>query len=497
VAFVLCPCERKADEMTGKVLKNRIFNNLDSPMVFFSLFSAWTLAIVFMGQAMNAHAVEMQIESTGFVTGLTLLATISGLIVTGFYIKTMEKARLAIEASIILSIVGTAVFFIKSPILWQISMIVLSFVAGTVIACWGIYFKGYKTSNEKLQAAANIIIYSNVGMIIINVISANISTYLGISVSLMMLLISFYFFLMDKKSANSQVQRGEDEKERHMPLLKKSLILLYLFIALITIDSGMMYNIVNPAFSHHVQLISFYWAVPYIGTIFLLKKLPERINRSYVLYMAVAMIGFAYILFYLLDKSALSYVIIDTFMLGAFGICDLFWWVILGEMLAFTNNPIKIFGIGLSANVLGVFFGYAMCSALNIMPEQISVSIALGIVLISLLVLPKLYDELSRLIKNQAFLIGLTKNRGSAREEVDSKEEVREREPDFMEVFGLTGREAEIARLLLGGRTYKMIGQELFISENTVKTHIKNIYTKMNVVNKTEFLEMMKITRKR
>lgn len=37
----------------------------------------------------------------------------------------------------------------------------------------------------------------------------------------------------------------------------------------------------------------------------------------------------------------------------------------------------------------------------------------------------------------------------------------------------LTEREREIVELLLRGRTYKMIAGELFLSENTVKTHIK------------------------
>ena len=44
-------------------------------------------------------------------------------------------------------------------------------------------------------------------------------------------------------------------------------------------------------------------------------------------------------------------------MLGACGIFDLFWWSILGEMLELDNNPSKLLGIGLSANVLGVLLG--------------------------------------------------------------------------------------------------------------------------------------------
>ncbi len=55
----------------------------------------------------------------------------------------------------------------------------------------------------------------------------------------------------------------------------------------------------------------------------------------------------------------------------------------------------------------------------------------------------------------------------------------------------LTQREREIAALLLKGRTYKMIAGELFLSENTVKTHIKNIYFKLNIKSKTELVNLM------
>ena len=65
----------------------------------------------------------------------------------------------------------------------------------------------------------------------------------------------------------------------------------------------------------------------------------------------------ALISFMLLGRTTSDYLIVDTLMLGACGIFDLFWWSILGEMLDYTNNPAQPFGIGLSANVFGVLFG--------------------------------------------------------------------------------------------------------------------------------------------
>ncbi len=44
-------------------------------------------------------------------------------------------------------------------------------------------------------------------------------------------------------------------------------------------------------------------------------------------------------------------------MLGACGIFDPFWWSILGEILDYTDNPVRVFGFGLAANILGVLAG--------------------------------------------------------------------------------------------------------------------------------------------
>lgn len=50
----------------------------------------------------------------------------------------------------------------------------------------------------------------------------------------------------------------------------------------------------------------------------------------------------------------------------------------------------------------------------------------------------------------------------------------------------LTPRETEILELLAEGLRYKEIADQLFISLDTVRTHIRNIYLKLEVSNKTE-----------
>jgi len=50
----------------------------------------------------------------------------------------------------------------------------------------------------------------------------------------------------------------------------------------------------------------------------------------------------------------------------------------------------------------------------------------------------------------------------------------------------LTGRETEILQLLAQGSSNKDIAEKLFLSEFTVKGHLRNIFTKLNVLSRTE-----------
>lgn len=49
---------------------------------------------------------------------------------------------------------------------------------------------------------------------------------------------------------------------------------------------------------------------------------------------------------------------------------------------------------------------------------------------------------------------------------------------------GLTDREKQIAMLIYEGKTNDEIGEELFLSTNTVKVHTSNLYKKIGVNNR-------------
>jgi len=62
----------------------------------------------------------------------------------------------------------------------------------------------------------------------------------------------------------------------------------------------------------------------------------------------------------------------------------------------------------------------------------------------------------------------------------------RETMPTLAFHEALTGRELEILRLIDVGLSNREIAEALYISLNTVKTHTKSLYSKLNVHSRTQ-----------
>jgi len=55
-----------------------------------------------------------------------------------------------------------------------------------------------------------------------------------------------------------------------------------------------------------------------------------------------------------------------------------------------------------------------------------------------------------------------------------------------LEDFGLSRRESEILQLLVEGLSYKQIAAQCFVTLDTISTHIKRIYSKLNIHSRSE-----------
>ncbi len=66
------------------------------------------------------------------------------------------------------------------------------------------------------------------------------------------------------------------------------------------------------------------------------------------------------------------------------------------------------------------------------------------------------------------------------------------KEDIFFQEKHLSEREEQVARLLIQGKTNKEIADALFVSINTIKSHIKSIYKKLEVSNRVQLIHLIR-----
>jgi len=95
----------------------------------------------------------------------------------------------------------------------------------------------------------------------------------------------------------------------------------------------------------------------------------------------------------------------------------------------------------------------------------------------------------------RAFLIGARSKEGPATHVMVLVEKVTEQRGLNLKKarmqYGLSDREIEVVALVAQGLANKEIGSKLFLSEHTVKDHLKNIMRKMNAGSRSEIIHLL------
>jgi DNA-binding NarL/FixJ family response regulator len=88
------------------------------------------------------------------------------------------------------------------------------------------------------------------------------------------------------------------------------------------------------------------------------------------------------------------------------------------------------------------------------------------------------------------FFIGIYINK----KRKDSPKRIEIHEVDYFQIekLGLSRREYEVLCTLAQGNSNKEIASLLFVSESTIKTHVSNVYKKLDVKRRTQAIQKAK-----
>lgn len=210
---------------------------------------------------------------------------------------------------------------------------------------------------------------------------------------------------------------------------------------------------------------------------------PPNLSRLYKMALPLSAAGF--LLLPILWNAAGG--IVNAFAQLGSMVASIILWCMLADMARDTRLPSPlVFAAALActnaAQLLGVLVGFFNAS-----------SITSGGIMLTVIALVSLY-LLSMLS------LFLFKDKGLALEEpatpapqlvVREEQWFSARCEEIASTHQLTAREQEIFVLLAQGRTVHGISEKLYVSENTVKSHIKSIYQKLEIHLRSELIELV------
>lgn len=256
------------------------------------------------------------------------------------------------------------------------------------------------------------------------------------------------------------------------------------------------------------------FALVVVGAAFIaiVAKAGDRFNPTFIYRLSLPIMVAGYVAIALLFDShaAISLLIINV----GYEFFDILTWVLFVDASRRRNeNALYIFGLGVAFMFCGMALGNAASHILdtlvaggNVQANVVAMAAILCLVIVAFLVLPEgTVAQLSRreghaergeepTAENNDLAESEAKDSAAGDGQADGAATADRIERHCAAVardFGLTPRESEVIVLLAYGRTLAIIACDLHIAQGTARTHIENIYRKLDVHKQQELIDLV------
>ncbi|WP_281655057.1 LuxR C-terminal-related transcriptional regulator [Eggerthella sinensis] len=238
-----------------------------------------------------------------------------------------------------------------------------------------------------------------------------------------------------------------------------------------------------------------------VGVVFLLiaAKLRDRFNvaLTYRLSLPIMVAGFVAIALFFDTHAAVSILLINV----GYEFFDILTWVLFVDVSRRrSENALHIFGLGVAFMFAGMALGTiggrvidTMIANGDVQITVVAMMATLCLVVVAFMVLPEgVVSQLSQTMRTSrkekegdgpAAEMPATADPGAGRLELHCACVAKD--------YGLTPRESEVIVLLAYGRTLSIIARDLQIAKGTARTHIENIYRKLDVHKQQELIDLV------
>lgn len=294
--------------------------------------------------------------------------------------------------------------------------------------------------------------------------------YYGFAV--LIILYNFFYFMLFKDDA----------------FLYYSLFLGAMCFGIFTMDGMLNFYNINGGINDFIMVLN-YILLAYFSSkfgnsyLFIDKYYPKLKNTTYSIGVAIISIAILYLIFH-------NYYYLLALNILVFSLLFIYW--VVSIMLFKKNFYTKILTF---AYVLLLFSAvdyfvlkFIGMSIINMNPITIKIGAFIEMIVLSFAVLyrMKILKEENEFMREEIISYSLEVKKLSA-EISDEKVNTKEKEDNVLSI-----REDEIFKLIVDRKSNKEIANQLNISVNTVKFHVKNIYEKLNIKSRKEALVLAK-----
>jgi DNA-binding NarL/FixJ family response regulator len=454
-------------------------------VITYGLFLGWLLSFPYNGPALKQLIDAHGVSGSAYSLTYTLVPAIFLIIFVFFSVKE-QFAKPMMTWSIGVCLVGTALLFTVSPRFWYPVFVMIGICSVLAIIGWSYFYTKQVPIAQKMPVMALVMIIGNLIYYVINIGYHKIPANLLLVVLLSLLAGSLW------AGAHLNVQAKNSIPVEEQPLPVKLMIVLCFFLFVINLTGGLTLHAINPSFDQRFLSVSTYYGIlPYVLTLLFLFAYKKNVLSLFPVFLGTSLLGFAYLSFGLMGGGLLNYFITETFLQVGWALLDLILWTLFGVIASVYGRPLQICGLAFIANLTAVFAGGVLGIYLKETFKNyylMAGAFAIAIIFISVLLAHWLNQAIERDLHTVMKQKEIRENRAMPEEEQNNMREslLDDNLPSFQQ---LTPREKEITSLLLQGYTNMQIAAALEISENTLKTHNRNIYAKLKVANKRELLQ--------
>lgn len=433
---------------------------------------AWVWAVPLYGYATTMAAAGRTVDLTALFTWF-LVAHAVGLVFSGYYLdrhpeNSVHLARFVLVVDGLLTLL---VWFLP-PWTWLLWFMAMGVITAPGVTAWGRWYASTVETGQMGRvfglAAAGVSLFQG-GL---ELLSRHLSPNAALPLALLFLAIAWLAILGTTEFAVS-VRRAYLNRR---PLLGRirAAARFGLFIVGFSVVAGLSYRFflvvpVSPFVNGILRNAPYILGVLLAGVIVDRKGLPTIMVSGSGLLAAAFLIG--------AWGNYMAAAVVGIILNGlAFGLLESAPWL----LLAANSTPEtagRWFGWGLNLNVVPILLGSVIGTLLvHVTPERLGLLAAVFLLLAILL----LHGAADPLAVSHSDALESPAPPGKAEEPERSGAE------GFELMFGglLTDRELEIGKLVITGLSNRDIAQRMFISENTVKTHLKNIFRKTQSTNR-------------